>query len=96
MDGRAYSLVRASALRVCVVPARGLGMTACLMCGAVQPCAVLSASRYAVYIYIGAYELPFTRACLRCTQVCMSACTAPGVCSPGGVLIVLECVYARV
>ena len=37
MDGRACSLVRASAVRVCAVPTRGLGMTACLICGAVRP-----------------------------------------------------------
>ena len=37
MDGHAHSLVRASAVRVCAVPARGLGMAMCLMCGAMLP-----------------------------------------------------------
>ena len=37
MNGRACSLVRSSAVRVCTVPIRGLGMTVCFLCGAVRP-----------------------------------------------------------
>ena len=44
MDELAYSLVRANTVRECAVRARGLGMAAYLMCGAVRSRAVLSAS----------------------------------------------------
>ena len=37
MDVRACSLVRASAIYVCTIPVRGLGMAACLMGRDVPP-----------------------------------------------------------
>ena len=36
MNGRACSLVRASAVRVCTVFVRGLGMAVCFLCGTVR------------------------------------------------------------
>ena len=36
MNGRACSLVRASAVRVCTVPVRGLGIAVCFLCGVVR------------------------------------------------------------
>ena len=36
MNGRACSLVRASAVRVCTVPVQGPGMTVCFLCGVVR------------------------------------------------------------
>ena len=65
MDDLAYSLVRASAVRKCVVRARGLGMAACLVCGAVWSRAVLSAAGCAIYVYIETYASHFTRVCVR-------------------------------
>ena len=36
MNGRACSLVRASAVRVCTIPVRGPGMAVCFLCGVVR------------------------------------------------------------
>ena len=52
MDGCEYSLVLASAVRVCTVTARGLGMAVCIMRGAMQPRDVLGAAGWAVNVYI--------------------------------------------
>ena len=75
MDGLACSLVRASVLRACAVRIRGLGMAACLMCGAERPRAVFSAAGYAVFVNIGACAPRFTRVCVvrhvRCMVVCL-------------------------
>ena len=57
MNKLAYSLVRASTVCECAVRARGLGMAACLVCGAVRSRVVLSAAGCVVYDDI-------TRACV--------------------------------
>ena len=36
MNGRACSLARASAVRVCTVPVRGMGMVVYFLCGVVR------------------------------------------------------------
>ena len=65
MDDLAYSLVHASAVRKCVVRTRGLGMAACLVCGAVRSLAVLIAAGFAVYVDIQTCAPHFTRVCVR-------------------------------
>ena len=65
MDGLACSMVRANAVRECTVRTRGLGIAACLVCGAVRSRAVLNAAGYAVYIDIETCALHFTPVCVR-------------------------------
>ena len=64
MDELAYSLVRSSAVRECAVRGRGLGMAACLVCGAVLSRAELSAAGCAIYVDPETCAPHFTRVCV--------------------------------
>ena len=73
MEELACSSVRASAVRECALRARGLGMAACLVCGAVRSRAVLSATGCAVYVDIETRAPHVLRGC--------AYGTAFGICS---------------
>ena len=77
MDELTYSLERASFIRECAVHAHGLGMAACLVCGAARSRAVLSAAGCAVYVDINTCAPYFTRECVRYGvqhMKCMAVC----------------------
>ena len=82
LNGRACSLVRASAVRVCTVLARGLGMAVCFLC-VLCGCVLPTGAGFAVKIYTGACASHFTRVCMR-YGVC-SSCTVSSLGSPSSV-----------
>ena len=63
--GYVWTSLRTSTVRKYAVRARGLGMVACLVCGAVQSRAVLSAAGCAVYVDIETCAPHLTRVCVR-------------------------------
>ena len=108
MNERTCLLVRASAVRVCTVLVRGLGMALCFLCGCVLP----NGAGCAVRVYTGACTPHFTQVYMRygvfaCSTVfglgspssvsctCMRVCPAVGMCSPSIVpLVVSTCMRA--
>ena len=94
MNGRAYSSVRASVVRMCTVPVLGLGMAAYSLPGGVYGQNITGACslHFRVCTCGTVFGLGSTSS-VSC--MCMCVCTAVGMCSPSVVpLAVSTCIRA--